>query len=176
MSEEISQQELAAIAAARLRRMQRSQQPEAKVESKAPNPAPAKQSKPKAKNNYWNRSKNEDIVKNPRHVADIHTNTPWIPQPQVDDVCAIAERPYNAWIDLEAQHIDTSEDKWAKQNFVRDAYNWPFRSLMRCVAISEDGLLATVSVSGTRKRLPLACLWEMNKCVDIQANSVYDGN
>ena len=112
-------------------------------------------------------AKNEDIVKNPRHVADIYTMTPWIPQPQVDDVCAIAERPYGDWIDLEAKHIDTSEDKWAKQNLLRDAYDWPFRSLMRCVAISEDGLMATVSVSGTRKRLPLMCLWEMNKCVDI---------
>jgi hypothetical protein len=123
---------------------------------------------------YWKKpQQNEDIVKDPRHVADIYTMTPWIPQPQVDDVCAIAERPYGDWIDLEAQHI---EGKWDRQRFLDSAYDWPFRSLMRCVAISEDGLMATVSVSGTRKRLPLACLWEMNKCVDIQANSEYDGD
>lgn len=165
MSEEISQQEIAAIAAARLRKMQRSQQQEplTKVESKVSNPAPAKASKP-ITNSYWNNSKNEDIVKNPRHVADIYTNTPWIPQPQLDDVCAIAELPYNTWIDLEAQHI---EGKWDKQRFIESAYRWQFRSLMRCVAISEDGLMATVSVSGTRKRLPLMCLWEMNQTVDI---------
>lgn len=174
MQEEISQSELDEIAAARLKRIQRSQQqePETKVVQKASNPAPAKQSKPET-NKRWSNSKNEDIVKNPRHAADIYTMTPWIPQPQVDDVCAIAERPYGDWIDLEAQHI---EGKWDRQRFIKSAYNWQFRSLMRCVAISEDGLMATVSVSGTRKRLPLTCLWEMNKCVDIQANSVYDGN
>ena len=119
---------------------------------------------------YWNNTKSEDIVENPKHVADIYTKTPWIPQPQVDDVCAIAERPYSDWIDLEARHI---EGKWDKQRFIESAYNWPFRSLMRCVAISDDGM-ATVSVSGVRKRLPLACLWEMNKSVDTHANGVYD--
>lgn len=122
-------------------------------------------------NNYRTKSNSEDIVKNPRHVADIYTLTPWIPQPKVDDICAIAERPYNAWIDLEAQHI---EGKWDRQRFIESAYNWPFRSKMRCVAISEDGLMATVSVSGVRKRLPLVCLWEMNEIVDTTANSVYD--
>jgi hypothetical protein len=164
MQEEISQSEIDEIAAARLKRMQRSQQRSIdELVPKNPSPAPAKQSRPLT-NNYWNKSKNEDIVKNPRHVADIYTMTPWIPQPQVNDVCAIAERPYGDWIDLEAEHI---EGKWDRQRFIESAYNWQFRSLMRCVAISEDGLMATVSVSGTRKRLPLVCLWEMNKCVDI---------
>lgn len=122
---------------------------------------------------YWNKPQDGiDIVKNPKHVADIYSKTPWIPQPQVDDVCAIAERPFADWINLEAQHI---EGKWDRQRFVESAYNWSFRSLMRCVAISDDGM-ATVSVSGVRKRLPLACLWEMNKCVDTHANGVYDGD
>lgn len=119
--------------------------------------------------NYWNKPQSSiDIVKNPRHVAEIYSKTPWNPPPKVDDICAIAERPYNAWIDLELQHVD---NKWETK---RLAYNWPFRAKMRCVAISEDGLMATVSVSGTRKRLPLACLWEMNEIVDSTADSVYD--
>jgi len=173
MQEEISQQEIAAIAAAKLKRMQRSQQQEpiTKVEPKTPSPAPAKQSK-SATNSYWNKPQSSiDIVKNPKHVADIYTMTPWIPQPQVDDICAIAERPYGDWIDLEAQHI---EGKWDRQRFIESAYNWPFRAKMRCVEISEDGLMATVSVSGVRKRLPLVCLWEMNEIVDTMTNSEYD--
>jgi hypothetical protein len=173
MSEEVSEQDLAAIAAARLKKMQRSQQHSIwDLVPKDPNPSPAKQIKPKTKkqNNYWDKSSSENIAKYPRHVADIFSNTPWISQPEVNDICAIAERPYNAWITLEAQHIS---DKWEKQRFIDSAYKWNFRAKMRCVAISQDGM-ATVSVSGVRKRLPLACLWEMNEIVDTTANSVYD--
>ena len=119
----------------------------------------------------WNKSSGLHIIKNPQHVADVHTNTPWIPQPQVDDICAIAERPYQDWIQAELKHVS---DRWEKKNLREAAYSWQFRSLMRCVEIHEDGM-AIVSVSGTRKCLPVMCLWNMTKTVDIDTNSVYDG-